>query len=374
MSIVDWPLTVTWAVCGLLLLIGAKFRLSALLAAGAAYPGSKRTVRTLVVLAWDLVSFAAAAMVLRLAPFPLLMSGILVFGFTSVMLGIQWYFQVEKAPQRPSRVGVPDIQKAALNMGYTRVVDWIRGEFDKNAWRAGLAYQGILVVVCLGLRVLDTLQGGSLYLIFSLIWQCGATGAVYWCFDRQRPGSAPGSGGPGTAGGSAAAGPGIRIGRDPYSGLLTGAPGTQTPGKQPYQPPDPRVHPVESAGSGGRGQGPASAPQPKRKKVSLRADIQAFVALTAGIWCGIFSRSLGWWYGFSSVTLFRTLLSLATPIASGLLGKYIPTSLQPLLKTAARTSPWSVQYLKSKDFWYGPGMGMIGGVVGAVFRYLLFGR
>ncbi|MCA1597270.1 MAG: hypothetical protein LC772_12725, partial [Chloroflexi bacterium] len=88
----------------------------------------------------------------------------------------------------------------------------------------------------------------------------------------------------------------------------------------------------------------------------------------------IFSRFFGWAYGFGSVALFRTLLSVGSPLAVQLLGRYVPPALQPYLKVQPKASLFSLKYLRSRDFWYGPGMGMVGGAVGAILRHIVLGR
>ncbi|HET6387428.1 MAG TPA: hypothetical protein VFJ58_28910 [Armatimonadota bacterium] len=379
------PIYVLWVICALVLLVGARFRLTALLQAGSAPPGSGRTLRAARVLLLDLLTFAATSVLLKLQPFPLLMSAIILFALTFGLLWVQWFFnRGENKTSSGSLLidGVQGLQTAALDAGYGKIQTWVNEEYRKNRWRLGLIYQLIMVAICVGLRVLNTLQGGWLYILFSLFWQSGITAVLYWRFDRRRfiprpPGAPPSTVHPAIPGAAAPepgttgrpAGPPIWR-RLPFS--IPRPSGAPRRGAAPHPVAPRAVSPGATPPAPG-----AHAPRPstrRRTKFSLRSDVQAFVAFSAGIWCGIFSLYLGWAYGFASVTAFRTLLSAVSPIASGLLGRYMPQPLQGYFKPAPKVSPWTLKYFRSRDFWYGPGMGLAGGILGAVARFLLFSR
>lgn len=386
MKLPEIPILILYILSAAGLVAAARFRLSALLAAGATQPGHKRVVRTAWVLLWDTITFAGVGFLLRLDLFPLFMSGLLVFGATAGLLAVQWAFKrAPKAPGAPAGPlpsvagGVQNLQDVALGLGYNRAEEWVKGEYRKNQWRIGLGYQGITIALCLALRVLDALQGGWLYILFSLLWQGGVTGFLHWKFDRKRT-VAPSSGGvaptPGPPKGpqlppsSAADQPKSTPTRTPFFRLPPNAPGTRPPGTPPRAERPPTNAAANRAPAGKVG----GAPRSGRRKFATRSDVQAFVALSAGFWCGLFDRLFGWWYGFASVTAFRSILSLGSPIASGLLGRYAPPAVQAYLNVKPKKSLLSLEYLKSREFWYGPGMGLLGGIAGAVLRWVLFNR
>jgi hypothetical protein len=324
-------------------------------------------MRTAWVLAWDLISFASAAMLLRLPLFPLMMSAIAVFGMTLALLWVKWFLAGGAGPAAPPgslHDSVQNIQNAALGLGYRKLETWAQDQLKHGRYRAGLAYQVVLVLICLGLRVMDALQGGWLYMLFGLGWQAGLTGFLYWRIDRRGSSAStpPGAGvGPssGVERGLGVSVTGISM-RPPFTNLSSGVPGARPPGTR--------------SAVGQPGPQPGAQPARPRTRFAFRSDVQAVIGFSAGMWCGVFSRHFGWWYGFTSVMAFRTLLRLASPMAFGLIGRWLPSQVQSYLNARPQRSLLSPGYLRSREFWYGPGMGLIGGVVGGILRYLVAGR